>query len=141
MSRIQEEAIMTNIYKKIFGGLVVFLLLAGHCVAGEVDFIFAVASDKQEATGQVSKVAARAKYFLIFDNDGKLLETVTNPYTDARGGAGPSTVTLLAGKKVNIVVAGRFGSKMSSALKAADIDYFEKQGKVIDAIKGVAYGR
>ncbi len=70
-----------------------------------------------------------------------MLETVTNPYADARGGAGPSTVTLLAGKKVNIVVAGRFGSKMSSALKVADIEYFEQQGKVIDAIKGVVHDR
>jgi len=132
---------MANIYKKILGGFVVFLLIAGPCVAGEVGCKIAVASDNQAATGQISTVAARAKYFLIFDNDGQLLESVTNPYADTRGGAGPSTVALLAGKKVNIVVAGRFGSKMSNALKAAGIENFEKQGKVIDAIKGVTHGR
>ncbi len=58
---------MANIYIKILGGLVVFLLFAGHCVAGEEGFRIAVASDKQEATGQISTVAARAKYFLIFN--------------------------------------------------------------------------
>lgn len=132
---------MANIRIQILGGLVGLLLFAGHCAAGEEGFTIAVASDSQEATGQISTVAARAAYFLFFDKDGNLLETVANPHADDAGGAGPSTANFLAAKQINIVIAGRFGTKMSNALKAANIKYIEKQGSIIDEVKGVNHAK
>jgi len=128
---------MSNIRIKILGGLMALLLFAGHCVASEEDFMIAAASDSKEATGQISRVAARAAYFLVFDQDGNLLETVSNPHADAAGGSGPSTAKFLADKNIKVVIAGRFGAKMANALKAANIQYIEKQGIIIDEVKGV----
>ena len=85
--------------------------------------------------------AGRAPYYLIFDLDGKLFEAVANPYAGAASGAGGSTADFLAEKKVNMVIAGRFGSKMAAALKAADIKYIEKQGIAIDVIKGAEHAK
>ena len=132
---------MTNIHVKILLGLVVLLLFAGLCVAGEEGFTIAVASDSPEATGQISTVAARAAYFLFFDNDGNLLETAANPHADVAGGAGPRAAGFLVDKHIQVVIAGRFGSKMSNALKAANIQYIEKQGIITDEVKRVIHAK
>ena len=75
----------------------------------------------------------------FFDKDGNLLKTVTNPHARDKGGAGPSTANFLADKNIKIVIAGRFGTKMKNALKAANIQYLEKQGLI--AGLGVEYYR
>ncbi len=124
---------------RIIGALLALLLFTSICVAGEPEFKVAVAADGQEKSSQVSMEAGRAPYYLIFDLDGKLFEAVANPYAGAARGAGGSTADFLAEKKVNMVIAGRFGSKMAAALKAADIKYIEKQGIAIDVIKGAEH--
>lgn len=121
----------------IVSGLLAWLLFAGICVAAESEFTIAVAADGQEKTGQISKVAGRAPYFLIFDEGSNLLETVANPHAEATGGAGPDTAKFLAGKKINLVMAGRFGHKMAVALTAANIKFIEQQGIIVDEVKGV----
>ena len=125
----------------IIGGLFALLLFTAICTAGEPEFKVAVAADSKEKSGQISMVAGRAPYFLIFDKAGKLLETVDNPHTDAKGGVGRSTANFLAKKKVTVVIAGRFGSKMVSALKATNIKYIERQGVAVDEIKGVEHAK
>ena len=130
---------MLSVQMKIIGGLLVWLLFTGICVAGEPEFRIAVAANGQEKSGQVSMEAGRAPYYLIFDKTGNLLETATNPHVSAVGGAGGSTAAFLAEKKVNVVIAGRFGSKMAAALKTANIQYIEKQGIIVDAIKGIEH--
>jgi len=124
---------------RLIGGLLVWLLFIGVCIAGEPEFKIAVASNGQEKSGQVSIEAGRAPYYLIFDKAGKMLETAANPHVSAVGGAGGSTADFLAEKKVNVVIAGRFGPKMTAALDAANIKYIEKQGIVINVIKGVEH--
>ena len=124
---------------RLIGGLLVWLLFIGVCIAGEPEFKIAVASNGQEKSGQVSMEAGRAPYYLFFDKDGSLLEAAANPYADTAGGAGGSTADFLAKKKVNVVIGGRFGSKMAAALEAANITYIEKQGIVTDVIKGVEH--
>ena len=124
----------------IISGLLAWIFFSGLSFAGE-EFRIAVASDNQEKTGQISKVAARADYFLIFDRDGNLLETVANPHADVAGGAGPKAAKFLAEKKINLVIAGKIGSKMAAALKSANINYIEKQGIVINEVKGVEHGK
>lgn len=122
----------------IISGLLAWMLFTALAFAGE-EFRIAVAGDTQEKTGQISKVAARADYFLIFDRDGNLLETVANPHADAAGGAGPRAAKFLAEKKINLVIAGKIGPKMATALKGDNINYIEKQGIVINEVKGVEH--
>lgn len=130
---------MLHVRMSIMSGFFAWLFFIGICVAGEPAFRIAVAADGQEKTGKISKVAGRAPYFIIFDKDSNLLETIANPHADAAGGAGPDTANFLAGKKIKLVLAGRFGPKMAAALKAANIKFIEQQGNIIDGVKGVSY--
>ena len=116
---------------------ITFVLMFQPFLMGEEKVIIAVASDGETLESAVSHLAARGPYFLIVDSEGKLLEAVENPYKDTRGGAGVSATNFLAEKNVTIVIAGNFGTKMIAALKAQEIDYFEFEGIVEDAIKKI----
>jgi predicted Fe-Mo cluster-binding NifX family protein len=106
-------------------------------VNGEEKLIIAVASDGETLESDVSRLAARASYFLLVDGKGKFMEAVENPYQDTRGGAGVSAAHFLADKNVAIVIAGNFGNKMVDVLKAQEIAYFEFQGIAGDAVKKI----
>lgn len=115
--------------------LLVSFFFISTAMSGEADFKIAVAAESKDSYSQISMKAARAPYFLIFDHSGKLLEKVDNHHADAHGGAGPSAAKFLAGKKVNVVIAGHFGDKMTATLKAGKIKYVKKQGVVIGAVQ------
>lgn len=121
--------------------VLLWIFLPGTGVGAEQELRIAVASDTQEKSGSISMSAGRAPYFLIFDRDGKLLETVANPHADDPGGSGPSTAAFLADKKVGLIVAGRFGPKMATALQSVKIKYFERQGTIVDGVKGVEHAK
>jgi len=114
--------------------LVALLLITSLLYAADKGKI-AVAAQVKSTTAQVSGVAARSPYFLIFDGDGKLMEAIDNPYKDAKGGAGPSVVPFLAEKGVTLVVAGEFGKNMIQAMKSKGIGYFEFKGSAEAALK------
>ena len=91
----------------------------------------AIASEGKNENSEVSLKGGRAPYYLIFDNK-KLVETIKNPFAVGGGGAGWSVAYLLADKKVNLVIAGKFGSNMKSALREKKIKSKEFSGKVKD---------
>lgn len=126
---------MYKILHTLITSFLFLLLLAQPAAAREELLQIAVAAEQAEATSKISGVAARAPYFLIFDSHNKLLQTVQNPFADARGGTGPKTAALLGEKKVTLVIAGKFGRKMSAALNASHIQTVEQQGLVIDAVR------
>ena len=97
--------------------------------------IIAVAALGETQDAQISQRAGRAPYYLLFDKKGKLLEVINNPFYEAARGAGPKVARLLAGKNVGLVVAGGFGSKMTTALDEGGINHQETTGMVKDAIK------
>lgn len=111
--------------------LTVFSLLA--LAAGPARI--AVAAEGTAPSSQVSAVAARCPYFLLFDETGTLVEALANPHKEARGGAGAQAVDFLGGKGVTVVVAGAFGQKMVGALEARGIRYLELAGSAADAVK------
>jgi predicted Fe-Mo cluster-binding NifX family protein len=131
----QEKCMMMRFIGTVIGAFLLPLLLAETISAVENQRLIAVAAESTELTSQISKVAARAPYFLIFDGENNLLQTTQNPHMDAAGGAGPKTAALLAEKKVSYVIAGQFGNKMLNALHSSKIETVEKQGHVIDAVK------
>ncbi|MFC2165888.1 NifB/NifX family molybdenum-iron cluster-binding protein [Acidobacteriota bacterium] len=116
---------------------ITFVLLFLPFLMGEEKVVIAVASDGETLEAAVSHLAARGPYFLIVDGDGNLSEVIKNPYKDNRGGAGVSAANFLAEKNVTIVIAGNIGHKMIAALKAQDIDYFEFEGIVEDAVRKI----
>ncbi|MBE0574716.1 MAG: dinitrogenase iron-molybdenum cofactor biosynthesis protein [Desulfuromonadales bacterium] len=95
----------------------------------------AVAAEGNTPSAQVSAVAARCPYFLLFDGQGTLVEVLANPHRDASGGAGSKAVQFLAGKGVTDVIAGAFGPKMVGALQAEGMRYLEFKGSAADAVK------
>jgi len=91
----------------------------------------AIASEGKEITSEISQKGGRAPYYLIFENK-KIIETIKNPFATGSGGAGFSVAYMLADKKVNLVIAGKVGGNMVSALKEKGIKFKESNGKVSD---------
>lgn len=128
---------MSRLSLNLITTVLVWILLTGTGIGEEQDLRIAVASDTQGKNGKISMSAGRAPYFLIFDKESHLLETVTNPHADDPSGSGPSTASFLADKKVGLLLAGRFGPKMAAALQSVKIKYLEKQGTILDGVRGI----
>mgnify|MGYP000675098905 CR=1 FL=1 len=88
----------------------------------------AIASEGDNENSEISLKGGRAPYYLIFE-DKKLVEVIKNPFATGSGGAGFSVAYMLADKKVNLVIAGKFGGNMESALKEKGIEFREESGK------------
>jgi predicted Fe-Mo cluster-binding NifX family protein len=114
--------------------LMLLLLSSFTAFAAEPTKI-AVAAEGNTPSSQVSAVAARCPYFLLFDEKGMLVEAVANPHKDAPGGAGSQAVEFLAGKGATVVIAGAFGQKMVGAMQAGGMRYLEFRGSAADAVK------
>jgi predicted Fe-Mo cluster-binding NifX family protein len=93
----------------------------------------AIASEGKDKDSEVSPKGGRAPYYLIFE-EKKLIETIKNPFATGSGGAGFSVAYMLAEKKVNLVVAGKLGGNMVSALKEKGIEYKEENNKKVQEL-------
>ena len=83
--------------------------------------------DKKEDT-KISERGARAPYYLIFNEKGELIETISNPFAVGGGGAGFSVAKVLADKNIDIFTASTIGENMVDDLKERGIKYLEKTG-------------
>lgn len=90
----------------------------------------AIASVGKKEDSDVSSRGGRAPYYLIFDDKGKFLETVSNPFAIGGGGAGPSVAKMLADMNVNAVIAGAVGEKMADSLNERKIEFYEQEGEI-----------
>ena len=88
----------------------------------------AIAAVSDSVTSEISRVAGRAPYYLIFDGNGVFLKSLINPYQNQRGGASSGVLGILIEESVKTVVAGKFGDKMTKHLKANKIEYHENAG-------------
>ncbi len=93
----------------------------------------AVASEKKDIESEISGRGGRAPYYLLFENK-KLVEVIKNPFAVGSGGAGFSVAYMLAEKKVDLVIAGRIGPNMESALSEKGIKFREESGKKVKEI-------
>jgi predicted Fe-Mo cluster-binding NifX family protein len=119
----------------LLGILFVFTLTAlGYSATADKTRI-AVVSDGNTSASAVSPVARRGSFFLIFDGKGAFIETISNPHKNAGRGAGPLVVDFLAGKDATTIIAGAFGDKMITAMRAKGINYIEFKGIAADAVK------
>lgn len=86
----------------------------------------AIASDGKDLSSLVSQMAARAPYYLLFD-DTKLLKVINNPFRRGGGGAGLAVVEMLADEGAGLVVVGKIGANMSQSLEEKGINYQIKE--------------
>ncbi len=93
----------------------------------------AIASEGQDKNSEISSKGGRAPYYLIFE-DKKLLEAIKNPFATGSGGAGFSVAYMLADKKVDLVIAGKIGGNMETALKEKGIEFKDESDKKIEEV-------
>jgi predicted Fe-Mo cluster-binding NifX family protein len=118
----------------LMGIFLVFVsFLAVSTFAGQ-SMKIAVATNDKVPTATVSDQPASSPYFLFFDQKGKLLEAVQNPYKGADR-AGSSVVGFLAGKGTTVAVAGGFGPKIVDDMKAKGITTVSFKGSAAEAVK------
>lgn len=95
----------------------------------------AVAVESVGSHAEVSSQGARARYYLIFDDSGELLETVDNPYFDSERQVAPRVASMLAKLDITTVIAGRFGMKFSNTLVEQGIECLERSGEAAVIVK------
>lgn len=100
----------------------------------------AVAATGKEEESEISDQGARAPYYLVFDENGKLQETLSNPFSIGGGGAGFAVAKMLADKGIDVLIAGNFGPNMIGALDERGVKHNVMKGSAkkaaLDAAKG-----
>ncbi len=97
----------------------------------------AIASLEKKEDAKVSNQAGRAPHYLIFNEEGEMLETWDNVFAKGGGGAGFAVVDAMKEKGIKIIIAGKFGQNMIGAMDSAGIKYYEKDGLAKEAAKEV----
>ena len=93
----------------------------------------AVSSEGKDENSQISPISGRAPYYLIFEN-GKPMKTIKNPFRIGGGGAGFGVAEMLADEDVDLIVSGKFGANMKSALDNKGIKYIEMQNITVKEV-------
>ena len=94
----------------------------------------AIASVDRNENAEISPRPGRARFYLLFDESGELLEVISNPFSRGGGGAGFGVAKMLADKGVDIVVGGQFGENMEGALRERGLRYHEMTGSVREGL-------
>ena len=94
----------------------------------------AIAADAPNIDTEVAAHAARAAFYLIFDEDGRLHAALANPLVASGHNAGPAAAQFLAGQGVGLVTAGDFGPHFLDALAEHGISHVQETGRVADII-------
>jgi len=63
----------------------------------------------------------RCAFFVIYDTETGGVEILPNPNREAREGAGPASVQLVASRNVKKIISGEFGVKIKSLLDSLRI--------------------
>ncbi|MGM5484515.1 MAG: NifB/NifX family molybdenum-iron cluster-binding protein [Nanobdellota archaeon] len=95
--------------------------------------MIAVASKGNTKDSEISDRAARAPYILFFD-DGELVEAYRNPYSEGGGGAGFAMGNLIADKKAERFIAARIGENLKVVLEKREVEAKVMSGKVKDVL-------
>ncbi len=97
--------------------------------------IIAIASTSADLQGSISNQGGRAPYYLLINEENKLLESIKNPFARGGGGAGFGVAKMLAQKNVQKLIAGQIGDNMQSALKERSIEYKLTEGSITNYLK------
>ena len=123
-----------------------FLMLFQHCHSVKRVSIgenlkssdrIAIATVSYNVDSEISNVAGRAPYYLIFDGNGIFLKFLKNPSQNQARGASSGVVSILIRESVKTVVAGNFGDKMIVQLEMNKIEYHEYAGIAKDIVETI----
>lgn len=98
--------------------------------------IIAVAANGETTEASVSALALGARFFLIFNKAGELIDKLANPAKEAEN-PGIAIVNLLAGHSASVVVAEGFGSKFIEYMNGKGIKAFAFKGSAGEAVKNI----
>jgi predicted Fe-Mo cluster-binding NifX family protein len=121
--------------KGIFLMLFVLFLVSSLACSGQKEKI-AVSANGETLTAPVSRQAGLSPFFILFDEKGKLIEAIDNPYKEG-GSAGIPVADFLASKGVTVVVAEGFGDRIVEVMKSKGIRAVAFKGSVEEAVKKV----
>ena len=115
--------------------LAILFLVSGLAFAGQKDKVAVAAKDKIPGAS-VSGTVGTSRFFLFFDEKGKLIEPIANPCKEAQN-PGSAVADFLASKGVTIIVATVFGDRIVQLMKSKGIRTVVFQGSVEEAVKKV----
>jgi predicted Fe-Mo cluster-binding NifX family protein len=115
--------------------LTILFLLSSLACSGQKEKI-AVSANGETLAAPLSRQAGLSPFFLLFDEKGKLIEAIDNPYKQG-GSAGIPVADFLASKGVTIVVAEGFGDRIVQVMKDKGIKAIAFKGSVEEAVKKV----
>lgn len=95
----------------------------------------AIAAIEPKLNAQVALHAARAPYYLLFDEQGNLLDSLENPFVQVDQGAAPRAALFLSDNGVTLLAAGDFGPRLISELEQRGISNVLKTNLVSDALE------
>ena len=98
----------------------------------------AITSKGNSPDAKLDERFGRCSYFVIYDTETKGTEFLPNPNKDAREGAGPASVELVASRNVKKIISGEFGIKIKSLLDSLKIQMIvvrEQEKTVSDIIE------
>ncbi|MBN1108148.1 MAG: hypothetical protein JXR66_07185 [Bacteroidales bacterium] len=81
----------------------------------------AITSTGNTPESKVDQRFGRCSYFVVHDTETKDTEFIPNPNRNAREGAGPASVQIVASKNVQKIISGEFGIKIKSLLDSLNI--------------------
>jgi predicted Fe-Mo cluster-binding NifX family protein len=81
----------------------------------------AITSTGNSQESKLDQRFGRCGFFTIFDTETKGMEFIPNPNKEAKEGAGPASVQLVASRNVQKIISGEFGIKIKSLLDSLKI--------------------
>ncbi len=97
--------------------------------------LIAVASTGTDKDAQISQVAGRAPFFLIFDKKGNFKQAHKNPAHDQAGGISRTVSIFLLKHGVSLFIAAEVGPKMNRVLNDNNISIHITSGVADDAVQ------
>lgn len=97
----------------------------------------AVSSEDGKEESEVCPVTGRAPHYIIFE-EGKVSKVMKNPFAVGGGGASFGVVQMLSNEGVELIISGKFGPNMVTALEEKGIKHKIVQGmSAKEAVAGV----
>lgn len=98
-----------------------------------------VTSSNSVIESPVSVVFGRCLYFLIFDEKGKLKETISNEAIGSMRGAGVAAAQIVISKGADILITGNIGPNALMVLQQSKIKVYQGAGmsvkQALEALK------
>jgi predicted Fe-Mo cluster-binding NifX family protein len=83
--------------------------------------IIAIAADKNQMKTNVGPHFGRCNWFYIYNTETHEGVFIENKVRNMQEKAGSSAAELLIGKKINMAIAGRFGSKVADVFRKNNV--------------------